>query len=72
MTNLIEDTKSSIAYLESVEILLQQANLSEIDELREELIETGYLKRRHRADHYRLRWVALTSVPSTSFMRAGA
>ena len=48
LTNLIEDTKSSIAYLESVEILLQQANLSEIDELREELIETGYLKRRHR------------------------
>ena len=48
LTNLIEETKASIAYLESVELLLQQASLSEIDELREELIETGYLKRRHR------------------------
>ena len=48
LTNLIEETKASIAYLESVELLLQQASLSEIDELRDELIETGYLKRRHR------------------------
>ena len=48
LTNLIEETKASIAYIESVELLLQQASLSEIDELREELIETGYLKRRHR------------------------
>ncbi|MGT2911311.1 Rqc2 family fibronectin-binding protein [Streptococcus cameli] len=48
LTSLIEETKSSIAYLESVETILSQASLSEIDEVREELIETGYLKRRHR------------------------
>lgn len=48
LTNLIEETKATIAYLESVETLLSQASLSEIDEIREELIETGYLKRRHR------------------------
>ncbi|MGT2754180.1 Rqc2 family fibronectin-binding protein [Streptococcus ovis] len=48
LTNLIEETKATILYLESVETLLNQASLSEIDEIREELIETGYLKRRHR------------------------
>lgn len=31
-----------------METLLSQASLAEIDDLREELIETGYLKRRHR------------------------
>ncbi|MDG3132111.1 NFACT family protein [Streptococcus suis] len=48
LTLLIEETKSTILYLESVETLLSQASLAEIDEIREELIETGYLKRRHR------------------------
>ncbi|MCP1639075.1 putative ribosome quality control (RQC) complex YloA/Tae2 family protein [Streptococcus gallinaceus] len=48
LSSLIEDTKATILYLESVETILGQANLSEIDEVREELIETGYLKRRHR------------------------
>ncbi len=48
LTNLIEETKDTIRYLESVETMLGQASLSEIDEIREELIETGYLKRRHR------------------------
>lgn len=48
LTNLIEETKASIAYLESVDTLLNQASLTEIDEIREELIETGYLKRRQR------------------------
>ncbi|WP_449449806.1 Rqc2 family fibronectin-binding protein [Streptococcus suis] len=48
LTNLIEETKSTIVYLESVDTMLGQANLAEIDEIREELIETGYLKRRHR------------------------
>lgn len=48
LTLLIEETKSTILYLESVETLLAQASLAEIDEIREELIETGYLKRRHR------------------------
>lgn len=48
LTGLIEETKQSILYLESVDTLLSQANLTEIDAIREELVETGYLKRRHR------------------------
>lgn len=48
LTNLIEETKATIIYLESVDTMLGQASLAEIDEIREELIETGYLKRRHR------------------------
>lgn len=48
LNNLIEETKSTIGYLESVDTMLGQASLSEIEEIREELIETGYLKRRHR------------------------
>lgn len=48
LTSLIEETKATIVYLESVDTMLGQASLAEIDEIREELIETGYLKRRHR------------------------
>ncbi|HEM2829404.1 fibronectin/fibrinogen-binding protein [Streptococcus suis] len=48
LTNLIKETKATIVYLESVDTMLGQASLAEIDEIREELIETGYLKRRHR------------------------
>ncbi|MGT2715860.1 Rqc2 family fibronectin-binding protein [Streptococcus respiraculi] len=48
LNNLIEETKATIDYLESVDTMLGQASLSEIEEIREELIETGYLKRRHR------------------------
>ena len=48
LTNLIEETKATIVYLESVDTMLGQASLAEIAEIREELIETGYLKRRHR------------------------
>ncbi|HEL2055385.1 TPA: NFACT family protein [Streptococcus suis] len=48
LTSLIEETKLTIVYLESVDTMLGQASLAEIDEIREELIETGYLKRRHR------------------------
>ena len=48
LNNLIEETKATIVYLESVDTMLGQASLAEIDEIREELIETGYLKRRHR------------------------
>lgn len=46
--SLIDETKATIDYLESVDTMLNQASLSEIDEIREELIETGYLKRRYR------------------------
>ncbi|TAA14754.1 Rqc2 family fibronectin-binding protein [Streptococcus parasuis] len=56
LTNLIEETKATIVYLESVDTMLGQASLAEIDEIREELIETGYLKRRHREKiHKRLK-----------------
>lgn len=48
LTSLIGETKATIVYLESVDTMLGQASLAEIDEIREELIETGYLKRRHR------------------------
>ena len=48
LTNLIEETKATIVYLESVDTMLGQASRDEIDAIREELIETGYLKRRHR------------------------
>ncbi|KXT79047.1 Rqc2 family fibronectin-binding protein [Streptococcus sp. DD13] len=45
---LIRETKETIAYLDSVETMLSQASLADISEIREELIETGYIKRRHR------------------------
>lgn len=48
LTSLIQETKASIHYLESVETMLEQASLSEIDDLREELIQTGYIRRRNR------------------------
>lgn len=53
LNNLIGETQQTIYYLESVQLLLAQANLSEIDEIREELIETGYIKRRHREKHHK-------------------
>lgn len=46
LTYLIDDTKQTITYLESVETALNQANLSEIDDIRQELIETGFIRRR--------------------------
>ena len=48
LTELIEETKSTILYLESVETVLNQAGLDEIAEIREELIETGFIRRRQR------------------------
>ena len=48
LTGLIEETASTITYLESVETALQQASLSEIAEIREELIQTGFIRRRQR------------------------
>ena len=48
MTGLIEDTKATIHYLESVETALSQASLTEITEIREELIQTGFIRRRQR------------------------
>ena len=48
LTELIEETKATILYLESVETVLNQAGLEEIAEIREELIQTGFIKRRQR------------------------
>lgn len=48
LTGLIQATKETISYLESVEIALEQASLSEITEIREELIQTGFIKRRQK------------------------
>lgn len=48
LTELIEETKATIRYLESVETVLNQAGLDEIAEIREELIQTGFIRRRQR------------------------
>ena len=48
LTDLIEETKATILYLESVETVLNQAGLEEITEIREELIQTGFIRRRQR------------------------
>ncbi|MCP9015794.1 MULTISPECIES: NFACT family protein [unclassified Streptococcus] len=48
LTELIEETKATILYLESVETVLSQAGLDEIAEIREELIQTGFIRRRQR------------------------
>ena len=48
LTSLIEETRATILYLESVETALAQASLTEISEIREELIQTGFIRRRQR------------------------
>ena len=48
LTSLIEETRTTIHYLESVETALAQASLTEIAEIREELIQTGFIRRRQR------------------------
>ena len=48
LTSLIEETRDTILYLESVETALAQASLTEIAEIREELIQTGFIRRRQR------------------------
>lgn len=48
LTDLIEETKATILYLESVETVLNQAGLEEIAEIREELIQTGFIRRIQR------------------------
>ncbi|QDK71148.1 Rqc2 family fibronectin-binding protein [Lactococcus protaetiae] len=44
----IEQTKQAIAYLESVESNLSNADVPEIADIREELIQTGYIKQKYR------------------------
>ena len=48
LISLIEETRATILYLESVETALTQASLTEIAEIREELIQTGFIRRRQR------------------------
>ena len=48
LNGLIQETREAINYLESVQIALEQASLSEIAEIREELIQTGYIRRRNK------------------------
>ena len=44
----IAKTKETIHYLESVESNLENADVSEIADIREELIQTGYIKQKYR------------------------
>ena len=48
LTGLIQETKDTITYLESVETALSHASISDIEDIREELVETGFVKRRTR------------------------
>jgi predicted ribosome quality control (RQC) complex YloA/Tae2 family protein len=44
----IAKTQQTITYLESVENALEQASVTEISDIKEELIQTGFIKQRHR------------------------
>lgn len=44
----IAQTEQTIIYLESVENALEQATVPEITDIREELIQTGFIKQKHR------------------------
>ncbi|MBM7642664.1 Rqc2 family fibronectin-binding protein [Streptococcus loxodontisalivarius] len=46
LTGLIEETKQTIDYFESVDYNLSQANMDEIEDIREELVQAGFMKRR--------------------------
>ncbi|MGC4439687.1 NFACT family protein, partial [Streptococcus suis] len=46
LTTIIEETKHTISYLESVETALSQASLTTIADIRDELVQTGFIKRR--------------------------
>ncbi|MCY7194471.1 NFACT family protein [Streptococcus gallolyticus] len=48
LTGLIQETKDTITYLESVETALNHTSISDIEDIREELVETGFVKRRTR------------------------
>ncbi|HEO7603393.1 TPA: NFACT family protein [Streptococcus agalactiae] len=54
LKGIISDTKNTITYLESVETSLNQASMEDINDIREELVETGFIKRRaHDKQHKR-------------------
>ena len=45
---MIADTKQSITYFESVDYNLSQASIDDIEDIREELYQAGFLKSRQR------------------------
>ena len=53
LTGLIQETKDTITYLESVETALNHASISDIEDIRDELVETGFVKRRTRDKHHK-------------------
>lgn len=54
LKGIISDTKNTITYLESVETSLNHASMEDINDIREELVETEFIKRRaHDKQHKR-------------------
>ncbi|HGA0697342.1 TPA: NFACT family protein [Streptococcus agalactiae] len=54
LKGIISDTENTITYLESVETSLNHASMENINDIREELVETGFIKRRaHDKQHKR-------------------
>lgn len=54
LKGIISDTENTITYLESVETSLNHASMEDINNIREELVETGFIKRRaHDKQHKR-------------------
>ncbi|HGD6337444.1 TPA: NFACT family protein [Streptococcus agalactiae] len=54
LKGIISDTKNTITYLEYVETSLNHASMEDINDIREELVETGFIKRRaHDKQHKR-------------------
>lgn len=54
LKGIISDTENTITYLESVETSLNHASMEDINDIRKELVETGFIKRRaHDKQHKR-------------------
>ncbi|CFQ28548.1 Rqc2 family fibronectin-binding protein [Streptococcus agalactiae] len=54
LKGIISDTENTITYLESVETSLNHASMEDINDIREELVKTGFIKRRaHDKQHKR-------------------
>lgn len=54
LKGIISDTENTITYLESVETSLNHASMEDINDIHEELVETGFIKRRaHDKQHKR-------------------
>lgn len=54
LKGIISDTENTITYFESVETSLNHASMEDINDIREELVETGFIKRRaHDKQHKR-------------------